>query len=548
MSTGATTATAAPTVRPLRQRLREPRLRDAWVLAGVSGLLYSLVAVLQWRRFESPSWDLGIFTQLAKAYGNLEAPIVPIKGEGFNLLGDHFHPVLVLLGPLYRVFPSGLTLLIVQALLVAVSVVPLTRVAIDRLGRWPGVAAGAAYAFSFGIQGAVGAQFHEVAFALPLLGLSLEAFLRGRHLAAAVWAAPLVLVKEDLGLTVLVLGLVIAWGGTVRAGAALAAWGLAWFVLATVVILPALNPRGQWDYTDRLTLGDAVGDPLGTLADVLSPGEKVVTLLMLAAVAGVVGVRSPLVLAMVPTLAWRFLGNVPFYWGWTWHYNAVLMPVALAALLDALGPRPDDEPPPSEEAPLDGVRAAEAPAGVQPPPKREPPAVVEPPADGSVPAPAGSAPPADGSRAPAADAGARARTPAAAHRTRAWLAVGVSLAVSLLATPDLALGRLTDADSYRPSPRHAAAAGALDAVPDGVTVSSDIALIAYLVPTTTVYWSGNDGNPVPDYVVIDRLNGTWGGDAPADAAVYAEGKHPGTDYEVVYSESDYQVARLVGAP
>jgi hypothetical protein len=41
---------------------------------------------------------------------------------------------------------------------------------------------------------------------------------------------------------------------------------------------------------------------------------------------------------------------------------------------------------------------------------------------------------------------------------------------------------------------------------------------------------------------MDRTNGTWGGNAPADAAVYAEQLHPGTNYTLVYSESDYQVA------
>ncbi|WP_127573624.1 DUF2079 domain-containing protein [Georgenia faecalis] len=505
------------------RRFPTPRHPEAWVLAGVTAAVYWLIAVIQWRRFESPSWDLGIFTQLAKAYADLGAPIVPIKGEGFNLLGDHFHPVLVLLGPVYRLFPSGLTLLVVQALLIAVSVVPLTRVAVDRLGRGAGVAVGVAYAFSFGIQGAVGAQFHEIAFALPLLALALEAFLRGRWTVCALWAAPLVLVKEDLGLTVAVLGFVLVLRGARREGLALAVWGVVWFLLAVQVILPALNPRGQWDYTDRLTLGDVAGDPLGTIAAVFTPGQKIVTALMLVGVAGVVGLRSPLMLVMVPTLAWRFVGNVHFYWGWTWHYNAVLMPVAIAALLDALGPRAADDDAPATPTSGDGTPA--------PGPPRDPPA------DGSVPA----APHDDGARASAQ----ASRGPG---RGRAAAAIAVSLLVSLLATPDLVLGRLVEAESYRPAERAEAAQGALDAVPEDVTVASDIALLAYLVPTTTTYWSGNGDNPATEYVVVDQLNSTWGGNAPRDAATYAEGKHPGTDYELVYDEGGYQVARLVSGP
>ena len=76
-----------------------------------------------------PSWDLAIFSEAAKAYAHLQAPIVEIKGPGYNLLGDHFHPILVLLGPVWRLFPSPLSLLVVQDLLLALSAWPLTRLA-----------------------------------------------------------------------------------------------------------------------------------------------------------------------------------------------------------------------------------------------------------------------------------------------------------------------------------------------------------------------------------------------------------------------------------
>ncbi|TNC18249.1 DUF2079 domain-containing protein [Georgenia sp. 311] len=459
------------------------RLWQPWAVAGVAGVLYVVVGVLQWRRLEVPSWDLAIFTQLAKAYGSFSAPIVPIKGDGFNLLGDHFHPILVLLGPVYALFPSGLTLLVVQALLVAVSAWPLTALAVRRLGPVPGTVLGALYVLSYGIQGAVRTQFHEVAFALPLLAFGLCAFLERRWRAAALWLAPVVFVKEDLGLLVAVLGLVMWWRGARRAGPGLALWGAAWFALATAVILPALNPRGQYDYADRLTVGDVLGDPLGTLAAVLGPGEKVVTVLLLVAAAGVLGVRSPILLAALPTLAWRFLGDVPFYWTWGWHYDAVLMPLAVAAMLDALGPRPVDD-------------AADPP-------------------------------------------------PAVVHRRRTALALGAAGLGVLLTAPGLPVADLLHGETWRPSPRAEAARAVLDTVPDGATVASDIGLLARLVPTTTALWSGTPDNPAPDYYVIDQEGSTWGGSPPPDAAAHAELKHPGTDYEIVLDTGGYQVARRV---
>ena len=69
------------------------------LLAIAATLAYGLLGSQQFRNLVARSWDLGIFTQLARAYGELRAPIVPIKGDAVNLLGDHFHPLLVLLAP-----------------------------------------------------------------------------------------------------------------------------------------------------------------------------------------------------------------------------------------------------------------------------------------------------------------------------------------------------------------------------------------------------------------------------------------------------------------
>ena len=58
------------------------------------------------------SWDLAIFSKTTKAYTHLQTPIMEIKGPGYNLLGDHFHPILILLGPVWRLFPTPLALLL----------------------------------------------------------------------------------------------------------------------------------------------------------------------------------------------------------------------------------------------------------------------------------------------------------------------------------------------------------------------------------------------------------------------------------------------------
>ena len=99
--------------------IRPLELLPGLLLAAAVMALYTYYSLQQVKHWITPSWDLAIFTQMAQAYSHFSVPIVPIKGPDFNLWGDHFHPILVLLGPVYALFPSPTTLLVVQNALVA---------------------------------------------------------------------------------------------------------------------------------------------------------------------------------------------------------------------------------------------------------------------------------------------------------------------------------------------------------------------------------------------------------------------------------------------
>ncbi|MEU0247163.1 DUF2079 domain-containing protein [Streptomyces sp. NPDC006235] len=316
---------------------------DPWILAAALCAAYAAVSVGRYRHMTTLSWDLGIFEQVVRAYAHLRAPVADLKGPGFDILGDHFSPVTALLAPVYRLFPSPVTLLVAQAALFALSAVPVTRAAARLLGRRRGLALGLAYGLSWGVQRAVDFDFHEICFAVPLIALSLEAVLAERRRAALYWALPLVLVKEDLGLTLAAIALVVAWrarGSSPRTAAyalGAAVFGLAATVLVLTVVIPAFNTSGTYDYWNKVSESgsplDGLGTKLRTLAWLLIPTT------------GLLALRSPLLLVALPTLGWRFLSGDEHYWGTDWHYSAVLMPVVFLALAEALAtartsPRP----------------------------------------------------------------------------------------------------------------------------------------------------------------------------------------------------------------
>lgn len=333
-------ASAAPaTPREARTRLATLRELGAapWVVAALATTAYLVLSTLQWRAFESPSWDLGIFTQILQRYAALEAPIVHIKGADYNIMGDHFHPILVLLAPVFAVAPSAYTLMVVQAILLGVSAFFVAASARHLVGRVGGWLVGLAYAFSWGVQEAARVQFHEVAVGAPILAIGLWCLVRERFVAATVWFGLLVFVKEDLGATVAVLGVLVAWrSGRWLLGLGLTAWGALWFVLALRVILPAFNLRGQYDYAGHLDLGAVLADPGGTLVEILTNEQKMATLGLLLACTGLLALRSNLALALLPTLGWRFLSSLAGHWGPTWHYSLMLMPIAFVAAAEGI--------------------------------------------------------------------------------------------------------------------------------------------------------------------------------------------------------------------
>ena len=232
------------------------------LLATVMFGLYAIMSIARFLRLDNGSWDLGMFTEAIKGYAHLGAPIADIRGPGFNLLGDHFHPILVLIAPFFRIFPSSITLLVAQAVLFAISMVPITRLAIRRLGIGAGYAIGIAYGLSWGLQSAADFDFHELAFAVPLLAFSLVALVDGRYRAAILWAMPLVLVKEDMGIFVAGIGVLVAIRGRKWwQGLGLSVFGLAASAVAILVFIPAFNPNGQYGFWQQIGGADPNSHP-----------------------------------------------------------------------------------------------------------------------------------------------------------------------------------------------------------------------------------------------------------------------------------------------
>lgn len=308
---------------------------NRWPIVLATGFAGIYLVFCLWRHatFQTHGFDLGIFEQAVRSYAHGELPVSTIRDPALILFGDHFSPIIALLAPVYLVFPSAQTLLVAQALLFAVSIVPVTRTAIRLLNPTVGITIGICYGLSWGLQTALGFDFHEIAFAVPIMAFALEAFLRDQPGRAIAIAAPLILVKEDLGVTLAVLGLLVAVRpANRRLGLLTAAGGLLASIVTVFLVIPLFSVDGTYRY-----LGVGGLRPTGEVfrGELFDSGKFELVALLLAPTL-FLALRSPLVLLAVPTLAWRLAGTNLLYWEPGYHYDAILMPILFFALIHAL--------------------------------------------------------------------------------------------------------------------------------------------------------------------------------------------------------------------
>src|SRR5580692_9514731 len=475
------TAQRAGTVQPAGRADWVP-----WLIALGAFAVYAAISLSRYLQLAPGSWDLGIFTEYVRQLAHLRAPVVNVRGTGFNLLGDHFQPIVGLIAPVFLIFPSAVTLLMVQALLTAVSVVPVSRAAEARLGTAAGRMIGAAYGLSWGLAQMIDFDFHEIAFAVPLLAFSLSALLRGRTRAAVLWALPLVFVKEDQGFTVAALGLVLmlssvsrrAEPGTGRGqafwgGLLLICWGIFWSALAIIVIIPHFNIAHVYPYwTDGGAVSPGGHAAPGAVLSQLGASwlVKLRTTLLILLPVGFLALGSPLALIALPSLLLRFVSTNNMYWGDGFHYNATVMPIVFLAAVDALS----------------RLRGRDSKRWV--------------------------------------DLGTR------------WAAPAVMLGLALAILPKFPLSGVWQPATYQIGLHVQAEDAALARVPAGTTVEATLTMVAPLAARDDTYWIGTGGNPAPRYIVFDSTNSGWSPE-PADPLAFVEQRHPGARYQQIFLDN-----------
>jgi uncharacterized membrane protein len=312
--------------------------------------LYALVfacAAAAWHlAYQTARFDLGNMTQAvwSAAHGHL-LEVTTLGGRQTVRLGVHADSFLALLAPLWRIWPSPVMLLVLQALAVSSGALPVFWLARKHL---PSERAAAQFALAYLVFPATqwnaftaSGGFHAVSFAMPLMLYAIWFLDEDRLLPFAVVGLLAATTKEQMPLVVGCLGI---WYGLSKrrplVGGGLFLLGLTLTALNFFVVIPHFTPAGLHPFRDRYaTVGGSPGGVLHTLltnpgavaSDVASWHKLVYLVLLLVPFLGVWALSPALLIAAVPDLALNLLSTKPGQTTITFQYTASIVPCVLVA-------------------------------------------------------------------------------------------------------------------------------------------------------------------------------------------------------------------------
>ncbi|MGH2442940.1 MAG: DUF2079 domain-containing protein, partial [Chloroflexota bacterium] len=231
-------------------------LAVTFVIAVAFAVLFSWLAVARHQAFQSHAFDLGNMDQAVwnTLHGHLlRFTDMQVGHRVFtSRLAIHVEPLLIPMALLYLIHSGPSTLLITQAVVVCSGAIPaylLARSVTDR--AWLSLVFPLAYLLHPSLQNAMLDDFHAVTMAAAFL---LWAIYFAHRLSMAwfgVFAVLAAATKEEAGLLVAMLGVYLLYRRKGVAATITFFGGIAWFLIAVLIIIPGHNPSGHSPYLSR---------------------------------------------------------------------------------------------------------------------------------------------------------------------------------------------------------------------------------------------------------------------------------------------------------
>jgi uncharacterized membrane protein len=317
-----------------------------WVLGAMVigwSVVFIVLGWLRQERFGTFSFDLGIYDQGVWLLSRFHDPFVTVRG--LELFGHHVNAILFLFVPFYWLGAGPLFLLSAQVVVQASGAIAIYLLARDRIhDRWLAVALAAVLLLNPTYQWLTWEYFHPDALAIAPLLFAYWAARTERWRWFVVFAVLAVACKEDVALALAVMGVLIAVRGHRKVGLLTLAASVAWYAIATRVVIPLSNGIGP--FYDSL-FGNLGNNPVDVGTHLATHPRQAVELatdhdrlsyykMTLAPVAFLPLLAIPTLLIAGPMLAVNVFSSLPYLREIKYHWSALVLVGVILATVEAI--------------------------------------------------------------------------------------------------------------------------------------------------------------------------------------------------------------------
>ena len=201
------------------------------------------LSLRQLQGYNTLAFDLGTMSQAIWSAGNGDPLISTSQGIPLSRLARHMELIYFVLAPIYKIFPSPATLLILQAGVYSAAGISVYRLARRKLNNdLVAIAIIAVYLFYPVAQTAVLFEFHADVLAMAFIIFAIEAADRKAWLQYSIWLFLALGSKLYVAYAVVLLGAVLWLLGRKRAGSYTVLAALFWGLIALLIIKPIFAP------------------------------------------------------------------------------------------------------------------------------------------------------------------------------------------------------------------------------------------------------------------------------------------------------------------
>jgi uncharacterized membrane protein len=291
------------------------------------------------------AYDFGLYDQGIWLLSRGKSPFVTLMGR--NLFGDHSSFILLLLVPLYWIFSSTATLLVVQSIVIAAGGIPVylytrRRLASDAMG----VAMVAVYLLHPAVSWTNLENYHPDSFLPLLIGFALYGALERKWRLFTGAVILTLLVKEDVALMLIPIGVWVALHRDIKRGLIVVLGSAATMCLFMFVVMKhftGVTFRNSW----RIPFGGFWGLVRTTLrrpwkvVSYLFSDDRPFYLWQMLAPMGFAFIIAPeIVLTAVLALSANIVSTFWYQYHIQYHYSIVAVPAIIIGTAYSIGKAP----------------------------------------------------------------------------------------------------------------------------------------------------------------------------------------------------------------